>query len=46
MLDVVTGEALPFAEGGFDTATALFGLPRWSDVRAGLRELRRARPAP
>lgn len=34
-------EALPFADGSFDAGLASFTVHQWTDLRAGLRELRR-----
>jgi SAM-dependent methyltransferase len=34
-------EALPFANGSFDAATAFITIHHWSDWRAGLREMQR-----
>ncbi|KOG46306.1 ubiquinone biosynthesis protein [Streptomyces virginiae] len=39
-------ENLPFADGAFDAAMTLFGVHQWSDVRAGLREMRRVTRGP
>ncbi|MER5931807.1 class I SAM-dependent methyltransferase [Streptomyces sp. NPDC002054] len=39
-------EDLPFADGEFDAAMALFSVHQWSDVRAGLREMRRVTRGP
>ncbi|MEU7604071.1 class I SAM-dependent methyltransferase [Streptomyces sp. NPDC041003] len=39
-------EALPFADGEFDAAMTLFSVHQWSDVRAGLREMRRVTRGP
>lgn len=41
-----TAEALPFAENAFDAALASFTVHQWSDLRAGLRELRRVTVGP
>ncbi|MEV7171822.1 methyltransferase domain-containing protein [Streptomyces sp. NPDC093224] len=44
----VTGaaEGLPFADGEFDAAMTLLTVHQWSDVRAGLREMRRVTRGP
>ena len=34
-------EHLPFADGAFDAAMSTFSVHQWSDVEAGLREMRR-----
>lgn len=34
-------EHLPFADGAFDAAMSTFSIHQWSDVEAGLREMRR-----
>nr|WSW63704.1 methyltransferase domain-containing protein [Streptomyces sp. NBC_00998] len=39
-------EHLPFADGEFDAAMTLFSVHQWSDVRAGLREMRRVTRGP
>ncbi|MFD7630300.1 class I SAM-dependent methyltransferase [Streptomyces sp. NPDC059851] len=39
-------EDLPFADGEFDAAMTLFSVHQWSDVRAGLREVRRVTRGP
>ncbi|MFI8876725.1 class I SAM-dependent methyltransferase [Streptomyces sp. NPDC055243] len=39
-------EDLPFADGQFDAATALFSVHQWSDLEAGLREMRRVTRGP
>ncbi|MEV6352499.1 class I SAM-dependent methyltransferase [Streptomyces hydrogenans] len=39
-------EDLPFADGAFDAAMTLFSVHQWSDVRAGLREMRRVTSGP
>ncbi|MER5483627.1 methyltransferase domain-containing protein [Streptomyces sp. NPDC002812] len=39
-------EALPFADGAFDAAMTLFSVHQWSDVAAGLREMRRVTHGP
>ncbi|MFE0186639.1 class I SAM-dependent methyltransferase [Streptomyces sp. NPDC058989] len=39
-------EELPFADGEFDAAMTLFSVHQWSDVRAGLREMRRVTRGP
>ena len=36
-----SAEALPFADGSFDAALAIFTVHHWSDMPAGLAELRR-----
>lgn len=41
-----TAEALPFAENAFDAALASFTVHQWSDLRAGLGELRRVTNGP
>lgn len=41
-----TAEALPFAENTFDAALASFTVHQWSDLRAGLGELRRVTSGP
>ncbi|MFJ8673309.1 class I SAM-dependent methyltransferase [Streptomyces sp. NPDC093589] len=33
-------ERLPFGDGRFDGAMTLFSVPQWSDLEAGLREMR------
>jgi SAM-dependent methyltransferase len=40
-LAAAPAEALPFAEGAFDTAVSASSLHDWSDPRAGMAELRR-----
>lgn len=44
-LDAVA-EELPFADGQFDAAMTLFSVHQWSDVEAGLREMRRVTRGP
>jgi SAM-dependent methyltransferase len=39
-------ESLPFADGTFDAAMATFTVHQWSDLRAGLAELRRVTRGP
>ncbi|WP_405495457.1 class I SAM-dependent methyltransferase [Streptomyces sp. NBC_00096] len=39
-------EDLPFADGEFDGAMTLFSVHQWSDVAAGLREMRRVTRGP
>jgi SAM-dependent methyltransferase len=39
-------EALPFEDGAFDAAMATFSVHQWSDLEAGLRELRRVSRGP
>ncbi|MFC9810795.1 class I SAM-dependent methyltransferase [Streptomyces virginiae] len=39
-------EELPFADGEFDASMTLFSVHQWSDVRAGLREMRRVTRGP
>ncbi|MFE6906307.1 class I SAM-dependent methyltransferase [Streptomyces erythrochromogenes] len=39
-------EDLPFGDGEFDAAMTLFSVHQWSDVRAGLREMRRVTRGP
>ncbi|WP_406365672.1 methyltransferase domain-containing protein [Streptomyces sp. NBC_01546] len=39
-------EDLPFADGEFDAAMALFSVHQWSDAAAGLREMRRVTRGP
>lgn len=39
-------EDLPFADGQFDAAMTLFSVHQWSDVEAGLREMRRVTRGP
>lgn len=39
-------EDLPFTDGEFDAAMTLFSVHQWSDVRAGLREMRRVTHGP
>ncbi|WP_441249588.1 class I SAM-dependent methyltransferase [Kitasatospora sp. McL0602] len=39
-------EDLPFPDGEFDAAMTLFSVHQWSDVRVGLREMRRVTRGP
>lgn len=39
-------EDLPFADGSFDAAMTAFSVHQWSDLRAGLREIRRVTRGP
>lgn len=39
-------EALPFADGAFDAAMATFTVHQWSDLKAGLSEMRRVSRGP
>ncbi|MFJ9416988.1 class I SAM-dependent methyltransferase [Streptomyces sp. NPDC101227] len=39
-------ESLPFGDGEFDAAMTLFSVHQWSDVAAGLREMRRVTRGP
>ncbi|MEU6821093.1 class I SAM-dependent methyltransferase [Streptomyces atriruber] len=39
-------EDLPFADGRFDASMTLFSVHQWSDVEAGLREMRRVTRGP
>ncbi|KRC30591.1 class I SAM-dependent methyltransferase [Acidovorax sp. Root217] len=39
-------EQLPFADGAFDASMATFSIHQWSDVEAGLREMRRVTRGP
>ncbi|WP_332118513.1 class I SAM-dependent methyltransferase [Azorhizobium caulinodans] len=39
-------EALPFDDGTFDAAMSTFSIHQWSDLRTGLRELRRVTRGP
>ncbi|WP_438289925.1 class I SAM-dependent methyltransferase [Streptomyces sp. HUAS TT7] len=39
-------EELPFTDGEFEAAMTLFSVHQWSDVRAGLREMRRVTRGP
>ncbi|MEV7618350.1 class I SAM-dependent methyltransferase [Streptomyces sp. NPDC089799] len=39
-------EDLPFEDGAFDAAMTLFSVHQWSDVRTGLREMRRVTRGP
>ncbi len=41
-----TAEALPFADGRFEAGLASFTVHQWSDLHAGLRELRRVTTGP
>jgi len=41
-----SAEHLPFADGGFDAAMASFTVHQWSDLAAGLSELRRVTRGP
>ncbi len=41
-----TAEDLPFADRSFDAAMATFSVHQWSDLRAGLREVRRVTRGP
>jgi SAM-dependent methyltransferase len=41
-----TAEDLPFADGSFDAAMTTFSVHQWSDLRAGLREVRRVTRGP
>jgi SAM-dependent methyltransferase len=41
-----TAEDLPFADGTFDAAMTTFSVHQWSDLRAGLREVRRVTRGP
>jgi hypothetical protein len=41
-----TAEALPFDDGAFDAALAIATVHQWSDLRQGLRELRRVSRGP
>ena len=41
-----TAENLPFADGAFDAALAIFTVHHWSDGRAGLAEVRRVVSGP
>ena len=41
-----TAEDLPFADGAFDAAMATFSVHQWSDLTAGLREIRRVTRGP
>jgi SAM-dependent methyltransferase len=41
-----TAENLPFADGSFDAAMTTFSVHQWSDLRAGLREIRRVTRGP
>jgi SAM-dependent methyltransferase len=41
-----TAEDLPFADGSFDAAMTTFSVHQWSDLGAGLREVRRVTRGP
>lgn len=41
-----SAEDLPFADGFFDAAMTTFSVHQWSDLRAGLREVRRVTRGP
>jgi SAM-dependent methyltransferase len=41
-----TAEDLPFADNSFDAAMTTFSVHQWSDLRAGLREVRRVTRGP
>jgi SAM-dependent methyltransferase len=41
-----TAEDLPFADGSFDAAMTTFSVHQWSDLAAGLREVRRVTRGP
>jgi SAM-dependent methyltransferase len=41
-----TAEDLPFADGAFDAAMTTFSVHQWTDLRAGLREVRRVTRGP
>ena len=41
-----TAESLPFPDGAFDAAMTTFSVHQWSDLRAGLREMRRVTRGP
>jgi SAM-dependent methyltransferase len=41
-----TAEELPFPDGAFDAAMTTFSVHQWSDLRAGLREMRRVTRGP
>lgn len=41
-----TAEHLPFADGSFDAAMASFTIHQWTDLEAGLREVRRVTRGP
>src|ERR1700691_3619890 len=41
-----TAEDLPFPDGAFDAAMTTFSVHQWSDLRAGLREVRRVTRGP
>ena len=41
-----TAEDLPFADGSFDAAMTTFSVHQWSDLGAGLREIRRVTRGP
>ncbi|AEN14129.1 MULTISPECIES: methyltransferase domain-containing protein [unclassified Streptomyces] len=44
-VDAVAGD-LPYADGEFDASMTLFDVHQWSDVTAGLREMRRVTRGP
>ncbi|HBF78893.1 MAG TPA: SAM-dependent methyltransferase [Streptomyces sp.] len=44
-VDAVAGD-LPYADGEFDASMTLFDVHQWSDVAAGLREMRRVTRGP
>ena len=41
-----TAESLPFEDGSFDAAMATFTVHQWTDLEAGLREVRRVTAGP
>jgi SAM-dependent methyltransferase len=41
-----TAESLPFADASFDAAMTTFSVHQWSDLQAGLREMRRVTRGP
>jgi SAM-dependent methyltransferase len=41
-----TAQALPFADGSFDTAMTTFSVHQWPDLEAGLKEMRRVTRGP
>jgi SAM-dependent methyltransferase len=41
-----TAEDLPYADGSFDAAMTTFSVHQWSDLRVGLREVRRVTRGP
>jgi SAM-dependent methyltransferase len=41
-----TAEDLPYGDGSFDAAMTTFSVHQWSDLRAGLREVRRVTRGP